>query len=205
MRTTPRALLASALLAGLALAPVTLAAPAATAAPYCGITWGSLPKVTGYDTEPAPLTDVRAGRHSCFDRVVLDVSGDAGEYSVRYVSTYRAPGSGQALSLRGGAKIEVVVGNPTYDATATRSTTRAPGRAGRHRRLPHAAPGAPRRELRGPDLDRARGAGAAAHAGLRARRPRVGSAAGHRRRPPLVSTPLPAGSSAVGLLVPAGG
>ncbi|WP_238335656.1 AMIN-like domain-containing (lipo)protein [Serinicoccus kebangsaanensis] len=118
MRTTPRALLASAMLAGLALTPVSsiAAAPAAQAAPYCGIHWGSLPKVTGYDVEQAPLTDVRAGRHDCFDRVVLDVSGDAGEYSVRYVNTYRAPGSGQALSLRGGAKLEVLVGNPTYDA-----------------------------------------------------------------------------------------
>ncbi|WP_066639729.1 AMIN-like domain-containing (lipo)protein [Serinicoccus hydrothermalis] len=115
MRTTPRALLASTMLAGLALTPIAVTAPAAQAAPYCGITWGSLPKVTGTDLEQAPLTDVRAGRHTCFDRVVLDVSGDAGEYSVRYVSTYSAPGSGESLSLRGGAKIEVIAGNPTYD------------------------------------------------------------------------------------------
>lgn len=116
MRTTPRALLASAMLAAAALAPVAVTAPAAQAAPYCGIYWGSLPKVTGYDVESAPITNVRSGRHSCFDRIVVDVSGDAGEYAVRYVDTYRSPGSGKALSLRGGAKIEVLVGSPTYDS-----------------------------------------------------------------------------------------
>ncbi|GAA4875335.1 AMIN-like domain-containing (lipo)protein [Serinicoccus chungangensis] len=116
LRATPRTLLAGALLAVGALAPVATLAPAAQAAPYCGITWGSLPKVTGFDTAQAPMTDVRSGRHTCFDRVVVDISGDAGEYAVRYVSTYRAPGSGQALALRGGAKIEVLVGNPAYDA-----------------------------------------------------------------------------------------
>ena len=118
MRTTPRALLASAMLATVAIAPITstTAAPAAGAAtPYCGITWGSLPKATGYDTATDPITGVRSGRHTCFDRVVVDVSGLTGEYSVRYVDTYRAPGSGQAKSLRGGAKIEVLVGSPTYD------------------------------------------------------------------------------------------
>lgn len=114
-KTTPRTLVASALLAAAALAPTAVIAPAAQAAPYCGITWGSTPKVTGYDTAQAPITDVRSGRHTCFDRVVVDVSGDSGEYAVRYVTTYRAPGSGAALSLRGGAKIEVLVGNPTYD------------------------------------------------------------------------------------------
>lgn len=116
LRTAPRTLLAGGLLAVGALTPVAAVAPPAHAAPYCGITWGSLPKVTGYDVEQSPVTNVRSGRHTCFDRVVVDLSGDAGEYAVRYVSTYRAPGSGQALSLRGGAKIQVLVGNPTYDA-----------------------------------------------------------------------------------------
>ena len=50
---------------------------AAAAAPYCGITWGSLAEV-GNGNQPVPgatLTDVRAGRQACYDRLVLDIRG----------------------------------------------------------------------------------------------------------------------------------
>ncbi|SDS05653.1 hypothetical protein [Jiangella sp. DSM 45060] len=100
------------LTAGLAF----LAAPAAAdAAPYCGLRWGSLPERAAA-TETAPLTGVRAGRHACFDRLVLDFAGDADGYVVRYVSTVRMDGSGQAVPLRGGADLEVVAVAPSYDA-----------------------------------------------------------------------------------------
>lgn len=115
MKARRRAGLAGLLLAAVALAPAAVSAPSAMAAPSCGITWGSLPKDTGVDLGSGSVTDVRSGRHSCFDRVVIDISGDAGDHRVRYVSTYRAPGSGIALSLRGGARLEVLVGNPAYD------------------------------------------------------------------------------------------
>src|SRR5207302_10644915 len=40
------------------------AAASAAPAPYCGITWGSLPRA--HDAlSPAPLTDVRTGPHDC--------------------------------------------------------------------------------------------------------------------------------------------
>ena len=45
----------------------------AQAAPYCGITWGSLAEANSAgDTES--LNGVRSGRHACFDRLVIDVS-----------------------------------------------------------------------------------------------------------------------------------
>ena len=91
-----------------------LAAPTASAAPYCGIRWGSLPERAS-STETAPLVDVRAGQHACFDRLVLDFAGDADGYSVRYVSTVTMDGSGQAVPLRGGADLEVVAIAPAYD------------------------------------------------------------------------------------------
>ncbi|TDD71999.1 hypothetical protein E1262_04600 [Jiangella aurantiaca] len=97
-------------------------APTASAAPYCGIRWGSLPERAAA-TDTAPLVDVRAGRHTCFDRLVLDFAGDADGYSVRYVSAVRMDGSGQLVPLRGGAYLEVVAIAPAYD-DAGRSTYR---------------------------------------------------------------------------------
>jgi hypothetical protein len=99
----------AALIAGAALiaAPVASGAGTASAAPYCGITWGSLAKTS------APLTSgrvygVRAGRHACFDRLVLDMTGRAPGFDVRYVTTVRADGSGFPVPVAGGARLAVV-------------------------------------------------------------------------------------------------
>ncbi|HYH26170.1 MAG TPA: hypothetical protein VD834_12525, partial [Blastococcus sp.] len=57
-----------------ATAAVVAPAPAHAASPYCGITWGSLPKASNAsDTEM--VNGVRAGRHACFDRLVVDLGG----------------------------------------------------------------------------------------------------------------------------------
>ena len=109
----PRALALVAVLT----AVLAQAAPAAGHAPYCGIRWGSLPERSGELVGQPELADVRAGRHACFDRLVLDVRGDitTGGYAVRYTSAVREPGRGEAVPLRGGADLEIVVGAPTYD------------------------------------------------------------------------------------------
>lgn len=104
--------------------PVVAATTSAQAAPYCGITWGSQAKssstmVTG------PLTAVRAGRHACFDRMVIDLKGKAPGYSVRYVSAVRTEGEGRLVPLRGGAKLLVVTRAPAYTSTGTPSYTPA--------------------------------------------------------------------------------
>ena len=95
----------------LTAAPVLVATPASAGAPHCGIRWGSQPETrnTGSTGE---VVDVRAGRHTCFDRLVLDVSGDVNGYFVRYVDQVRADGSGQLVPVRGGARLEVVVTAP---------------------------------------------------------------------------------------------
>jgi len=46
----------------------------ATAAPYCGLVWGSLEK-SAPGLSQAPVVNVRTGRHSCYDRLVIDVAG----------------------------------------------------------------------------------------------------------------------------------
>ena len=98
-------------------AALGLVAAPAQAHPYCGIRWGSLPKSVSTGST-GQVVDVRAGRHACFDRLVLDVSGDARGYFVRYVDTVRMDGSGEVVPLRGGARLEVVATAPAIAGDA---------------------------------------------------------------------------------------
>jgi len=91
-----------------------LVAPSASAVPYCGIRWGSLSKEAA-QTVTASLVNVRAGRHACFDRLVLDFTGPMNGYTVRYVPVVGMDGSGEVVPLRGGAKLMVVANGPAYD------------------------------------------------------------------------------------------
>jgi hypothetical protein len=81
---------------------------------FCGITWGSLPK-SGGALSPSPLTNVRGGRHGCFDRLVMDIRGAQNGFEVRYVARVHEQGSGQVIPLRGGAFLEIVLLDPAYE------------------------------------------------------------------------------------------
>ncbi len=105
----------------------TTTATTTAAAPFCGITWGSLPK----GTSPGLLWSGRveghrSGQHSCYDRVVFDIGRGAGTlgYSVRYVSAVTSPGSGNPVAVTGGARLQVTVNAPSMRAA---STTNYPG------------------------------------------------------------------------------
>lgn len=84
---------------------------AATAAPYCGITWGSTMK-SAPGMSRAQVDGVRTGRHACFDRLVVDVAGDARGYTVRYVKHVRQDGSGNIIPTRGDAALQIAVNAP---------------------------------------------------------------------------------------------
>ena len=106
-RRGARAIAALAAGAALVAVPAASGTGVATAAPYCGITWGSLAKTS------APLAGgrvhgVRAGRHACFDRLVLDMTGRPPGFDVRYVSTVYSDGSGFPVPVAGGARLAVV-------------------------------------------------------------------------------------------------
>ncbi|HYH73831.1 MAG TPA: hypothetical protein VD764_11470 [Nocardioides sp.] len=123
MKRTPIRLLVLAVAS--ALAAVVLPATA-QAAPYCGITWGSTAEHAGRSA-PASLGDelrrARAGRHDCYDRLVLDVSGTTAvnSWRVEYVSSVKADGSGALVPLRGGAFLQITVGaNNHFYAPANR-------------------------------------------------------------------------------------
>jgi hypothetical protein len=97
-------------------------APAAQAAtrPYCGIWWGSLEK-TGAPpshawSDGAAIYNVRTGRHTCYDRLVIDVSGSIGTYHVMYVSTITTQARGLPVPTRGGAALQINVMNSADNA-----------------------------------------------------------------------------------------
>ena len=103
---------------------LTLASAADATTTTCAATtahWGSLTKSRG-GMSPAPITNVRAGRHTCFDRLVVDVWGNGAGYTVRYASQVLSQGRGAVIPLRGGAKLDVVITAPTYDINTGRST-----------------------------------------------------------------------------------
>ena len=86
-------------------------APTATTSSGCSVHWGSLPKTSVESETTQPITNLRAGRHPCFDRLVVDL-GPAGvgrpAYWVGYVDTFE-PHDGSSPNPRGGAIISIVV------------------------------------------------------------------------------------------------
>jgi hypothetical protein len=93
---------------------IALAVPAQAAAPYCGIAWGSTVEQGGR-LDPAAgtaLTNVRAGRHTCYDRLVLDLRGTKAlsSWRVEYVDKVSEDPSNRPVPLRGGAFLQIVVG-----------------------------------------------------------------------------------------------
>ncbi|SEL82800.1 hypothetical protein SAMN04515665_12077 [Blastococcus sp. DSM 46786] len=123
-----------AVLAGVIALLVGLISPASAAgsatAPYCGLVWGSLPEGSSATTAGLTVTDVRAGRHACFDRLVVDLHGPAAAtgYSVRYVDAVHQEGTGDVVPLAGGAALQVVVHSPAYDGYG-RATYLPPSRS----------------------------------------------------------------------------
>jgi hypothetical protein len=111
----------------LTLAGAAVAVPASATEGYCGLVWGSTAK-----SAPAlgtgPLVAARTGRHGCWDRVVFELDGPAAGYSVRYVDAVRQDGSGAVLAVPGGARLQVQLHHPAYDAEGNPTF---PCRAGR--------------------------------------------------------------------------
>jgi hypothetical protein len=62
------------------------------------------------------LTNVRAGKQDCYDRLVMD-----GSTFIRaeYVDQVRADGSGEIVPLRGGAKLQIVTSSSVDPWTGT--------------------------------------------------------------------------------------
>lgn len=106
MRTKARKQAAAAALVT-AATTVVVAVPSSTAqAAGCSVTWGSTAKSVSNYTHVG-LTGLRAGRHACYDRLVLDLTRGGEGYRVRYVSAVRDQGRGAVVPLRGGAFLQI--------------------------------------------------------------------------------------------------
>ena len=97
-----------------ALAGPSKAVVTAAATSKCPTGWGSLPEASNI-RGAGQLTNVRTGRHACFDRIVFDVKGKPSWLRVQYVNNVSTVGQGELVPLRGGAKLEIVLAVPSYD------------------------------------------------------------------------------------------
>lgn len=122
LRLVALALLAATIAAGPAVAT------ASTQQPDCRIRWGSLPeKHLVFTYTSGTIENLRAGRHICFDRLVVDlgprVAGLPGRqgigYQIRYVTEIRHGASGERIAVRGGAFLSVIANAAAHDANAT--------------------------------------------------------------------------------------
>ncbi len=78
----------------------------------CALGWGTQPETSAQPPGPstARVTGVRAGEHACYDRLVVDLGkGAEPGYRVRYVSSFRAQGSGKPIPLRGRTQLDITV------------------------------------------------------------------------------------------------
>jgi hypothetical protein len=83
----------------------------------CSTAWGTGAKTTGFRMSQAELYQVRAGRHTCFDRLVLDVDGTAPVgATVRYVRTVLSDPAGRAVRVSGHAALQITVRAPWLGA-----------------------------------------------------------------------------------------
>ncbi|GAA3901634.1 hypothetical protein GCM10023084_62610 [Streptomyces lacrimifluminis] len=129
-----RAAMAALILTGAMLgtaASTAGAAPAegSRAAAACPTGWGSGAKGGGA-TGADHLTDIRTGRHECYDRIVFDVpGGDQIDFHVQYVDRFYADPSDQYIPVAGGAILDIRIGAWSYDLDAGVPTY--PGKVGK--------------------------------------------------------------------------
>ena len=125
-RRTVAMLAGLALMSGLVFAGPEAASASSTAARP---TWTTDPATVTRTPTTVPLvTGIRVGRHASFDRIVVDLSGKAPGYSVRYVSTLRRDGSGEAVDLLGRRSLQIVLTPANAHDTNGQPTLTTPGR-----------------------------------------------------------------------------
>lgn len=101
-------------LAAILTIAVVPAPPSEAAGSSCAVVWGSLAKSSSVTGTGQPVA-IRTGRHTCYDRLVIDLNGPASGYRVEYVSELIHDGSGAVVPVKGGAIIKVVVNAAAHD------------------------------------------------------------------------------------------
>lgn len=97
----------------LATSGLAIAAPA-EAGPRCATRWGTQQRATETVSVGA-ITGVRTGRHTCYDRLVIDVAGKVDGYEVQYMPKWTTSRSElEHLQVNVGAGMIDAAGNPTF-------------------------------------------------------------------------------------------
>ncbi|MFE0421934.1 hypothetical protein [Streptomyces sp. NPDC058953] len=114
--------------AGTAGAATTAAGPAGTPA-ACSNPWGSGVK-SAADPTTGHLSDIRTGRHACYDRMVFDIGATNRNtgYHVGYVDAFHQDGSGDPIPVAGGAILQIYVNAPTRNLSTGQETYPARGK-----------------------------------------------------------------------------
>ncbi|WP_313811104.1 hypothetical protein [Glutamicibacter sp.] len=108
---------------GAAAAPTSVAVSTTTATTCPTVWWGSLAKSKTLSTT-SPIFNVRTGQHSCYDRMVIDLSGKPAGYSVKYVDTLSGIASGIPVHTTGGANLQILVHAPVSTSYSPRATVK---------------------------------------------------------------------------------
>jgi len=110
------------------LLALTGAGSAGAGAPYCGITWGSLPKAAE-TYSVASLLQVTTSRQNCYDRTVFEFTGPANGYRVQYADAVYTDGEGFDVTpyTAGDAHLSVVLLAPVYSTDGTITYNRRTG------------------------------------------------------------------------------
>lgn len=109
---------------GAAASPSAMAVQSTATATTCSsVGWGSLTK-TAVRSSTSSLINVRTGQHSCYDRMVIDLSAKPAGYSVKYVDALRGIGSGKVVATTGGANLQIVVKAPAAASYSPGSTVK---------------------------------------------------------------------------------
>jgi hypothetical protein len=74
-----------------------------------------------------PAINVRAGKHPCYDRLVIDIKGPPAGWSAKYVDTFIQDASGQTLPIVGNRIIEFVVRTNGHDIDTGQPTLSSAG------------------------------------------------------------------------------
>jgi hypothetical protein len=107
-----------------------------TATPVITSTSNGLPTTVTPDDQPktaessppiGSITNIQAGKHEGFDRLVVELNEPGAGYNVRYVDNVYTDGKGDLVPLKGGAKLSIVVRAPNYDSNYNSTYQAKPG------------------------------------------------------------------------------
>jgi hypothetical protein len=91
-------------------------------APCTAFRFGTQDRAFNGPNTIGPIAAVRVGRHSCFDRLVVDVAGPLPGWSVGYRTRLIQDASGRALPFRGVRVLEIVLRTNAHDINTGRPT-----------------------------------------------------------------------------------